>query len=776
MSSTTDEDKTLFIDYSNKDDTLKKIKEVKIILHTKSTVNNDAGEPQNIDKKIELKLKNLFDPTKEDTQKYTINSDIKSMNNKFKMIHDEIYFHDINGKNNTPLITLFKNFLATNNKAVYFDKSKDDVNKTVLKNEFFSKPTTQFQNIYPLYILYLYSYCKQFFNIDSLDDDSLKSVYDYDKYQTTQKHESSSQDLDDVYSPRRGGLLNATQNKIISTYKKSFIKDDPENEISDTDKTDIITYVNIFNLLQFILKNNKILYFGSPEDDDNEDDEIVGKYYSKNLQNNPKYMDDITTTSTEIVIHFDIVLVRIEELEYLQYFLNLTGDVTKTDIPYYAKYTNKEYGNLNTLMITSTHKISKGNFRSDKLKPVVKRSNGDKRSIFLDSNLFSILSDYLKKKHYKESDEEADNPKILKHNVKLITDLFFKYNSKTASVISKKHKMASFYYNDGKGEKEYLINSLDIINYNYGTKTKDDSLKYNTIDVSFHNVTFDIDDIIKNYKKVDNVYYRPTIFDTEYLIEIKDICGTENSVNIEFINPTPKQKPKKTLENIPFTHILMRGSTKNLGLITSSVNYKKKKYHIDKKTINEDTKTVKLIDKNEDRIVILNHEADENVSGDTKRIYKVNISLELLDPATPITFVRKHYNKCSDKCQKIDNTLAGILYPNDENPKFNFFSKFFKDKKTQKKYKKIITDKFGTLKTTNPKEKSLLPTIGGKYTKKHKHNNKKHTRMRFRSRKYTPKNSHNYVNKYVNKRSHVNTNKRLNPTKNMYKRTRNKRH
>jgi len=653
MTDITDEDKKPFIDYYKSDDTLKKIKEVKIILHTKSTVNNDAGEPQNIDKKIELKLDNLFDPTKEDTKEdtkeYTINSDIKSMNNKFKMIHDEIYFHDINGKNNTPLITLFKNFLATKNKAVYFDKTiVDGVNKTVLKNEFFSKPTTQFQNKYPLYILYLYSYCKQFFNIDSLNDPSLKTVYDYDKYQKTATHNSSSQDLDDVYSPRRGGLLNATQNKIISTYKKSFIKDDPENEISDTDKTDIITYVNIFNLLQFILKNNKILYFGSPEDDDNEDDEIVGKYYSKNLQINPKYMDDITISSTEIVIHFDIVLIRIEELEYLQYFLNLTGDVTKTDIPYYAKYTNKEYGNLNTLMITSTHKISKGNFRSDKLKPVVKRSNGDKRSIFLDSNLFSILSDYLKNKHYKKSVTELEKQAILKHNVKLITNLFFKYHYKTASEISKKHKMSSFYYNDGKGEKEYLINSLDIINYNYGNSSEN------------------------------------------------------NKQDINIINP----------------------------------------------------------------------EADENVSGDTKRIYKVNISLELLDPTTPITFVRKHYNRCSDKCQKIDNTLAGIL----QIPKINFFSKFFKDKKTQKKYNKIITDKFGTLKTTNPKEKSLVPTIGGKYSKKRKHNHKKHTRMRFRSRKYTPKNSHNYVNKYVNKRSHVKTNKKPNHTKNMYKRTRNKRH
>ena len=767
-----EEDNQLFINYSKNDDTLKKIKEVKIILHVKSNVNKDAGEAQNIDKQIEFKLDNLFAPN--DTINDDDDDNVKSMNNKFKMIHDEIYFHDIYNVTGDNVITLFKKFITTKKKSVFFDGPDDDheITRNILKNQLFSKPTKpveQFKDTYPLYILYLYSFCRQFFEITNLNDPLLnKDVYNYAYY-----NHSETPDMANLQSQNNNPsvIKDITNTKIVNTYKKNFIKDDPEYEITDSDKTDIITYVNIFKLLQFILEKNKILYFSGLDDD--EDVSVRRPYYSKNLQFNPKYMADITTSSTDIVIHFDIVMVSIEEDEYLQYFLNLTGDVIKTNIPYYANYTDKKYGKLNTLLVTSEYKISEMDFRSDKLKTIVKRANNDKRLMFLDSDLFSILMKYLETKHYKKSDKKVDDRnEMLKHNVKLITDLFFKYdykNAKTVSEFSKNNKMASFYYNDGKGEKEYLINSFDIINLNYDSKNKDDSSKYNTIDVSFHDVTIDINDIKDNISKIDNIYYQPTVFDSEYLINITHISNEGNYVNIKFIPPIEDEK-----ENIPFRDIFIRGSEKNFKLVTS-VNYKKKKYDIDKQNVDGKTNTVKLIDKNEQKIAILDPVADATESGDTKRIYKVNISIELLDPTIEITDSRKNFNKCSDKCEKIDNTLARLFYPKDKDKKLTIFSRLFKNKKSIKKEEKMLTDKFGTLKTRNPKEKSQMPNkVGGKYSKKRKHNHKKHTRMRFRSRKYTPKNSHKYGNTYGNKygNKRTNTYKRLNPTKNTYKKTR----
>ena len=257
------------------------------------------------------------------------------------------------------------------------------------------------------------------------------------------------------------------------------------------------------------------------------------------------------------------------------------------------------------------------------------------------------------------------------------------------------------------------VKNVSDIDFNYDAPNSDKH--YEKIDVSYSDISIDITSSNLTLSKLDNVYYQ------DNSVNVVDICNNTGTINFktyisdnekfnkinvlknfksylpseksylnkkqdeeyfeitnEFIN-LPLNKIVKTKydkdislnlflddkrrykillyknKSVPLSDISVKGSDNNFNIEeVKEVYYNKKKYtFIKPNESHKKSKSLQLIDKSK-QVVKLQEDSKE-------KIYKIHLTLTLLDKSTPITLSRKILNKdCDTSCKTIDKTLTDI--------------------------------------------------------------------------------------------------------------------
>lgn len=433
---------------------------------------------------------------------------------EFKIIHDEYNFFKVSNTN-INLYDTFKKLKKNDYKQFYkmeaTEPSPDVMPSTV--EEIMNKKQSKLNISW--YIIYLYSFCRAFY--------SLKLKY-YDDTKGT----SSQEPRDNAFAKNLFGLQivnykyeqekklnpdnlkNITNADIEKNYKEKFYETD---ELID-DMADIVTYNNIFNLFQILLNKGKKLEF-------TEDGKRIA-YEIKNvlkLENLSKYKKKIRIdkNAKKITMHFDIELEELRDIEYLQIFLDLKGDISEKKVVYLPKFTDPSYEKAQRIFTTTKYRIFDRFLHLAKFNSIT-----DKNLFFLDSDYFVELLKTLEanklkllklddpNKTIQEKNKEKEDKikENIKHNIDLFINIFFKKSK------DPEHK-GSGHFN--YKEKEYLISGVSDIDFNYDAPNSDKH--YEKIDVSYSDISIDITSSNLTLSKLDNVYYQ------DNSVNVVDICN-----------------------------------------------------------------------------------------------------------------------------------------------------------------------------------------------------------------------------------------------------------
>lgn len=696
------------------------IYDVEIILHNSLGEKKDDKEYTLLPNNIILKNK---DENELDKKSKDVQTNLFNKLNKFKIIYDDIYLLK---NNRIQFFELFRKLRDDTNDDGFRNKFLEFIYNINKKNQYPEKKRNDlinaipnldliktYDNIFKLqinvasldisglnlnntpstFILLLYTFCRAFYNldircftrecsIDKLDQQYSKNIFGHAEYTDLR----SSKD----YDPQE--IKKSFNKSIYDVAKKFYFKENEEPEDND-----VITLHNMYELLKKILiKENVILELIDTEEDKTFNYEIL-----KTIQHNPDYIPLIKINKIEkkIIMHFDVELSKILNVQYVKFFLELKEDIKKPKVEFLPSYTDSSYPKNSNILITNKYKILETYLNASKFSRIT-----DKRLFFLDNDYFIELMKHLKSIYNLKNDivSKKDAEENLRYNINLIIKLFFKR--------SKQHSNNGVLLYPDQNTK-YFINHISNINYNFEAKTTNNYKKHEGI--NFDKLSIDITQFDSGILENFNFEYYVQDLELNLKLKIKNINKETGTIEVKLsdngLSRFPKEIQTKINEifpsiqsSIPISKVNIKPTFDNLSTVNSSekktIFFNKKIYKLE--NINQDKSTVTLLDISKPLISELNYDQES---------YKVFMQLHLLDKAKPITYKRRIFSgNCKDSCANIDDTLNDIINPGNTGEKIKFFSDLFKRNKENVNIDELIDRKQG--KGKKPQEKTQEKT------------------------------------------------------------------
>lgn len=645
---------------------------------------------------------------------------------------------------------IFKKFIKDNYSELYnnFNPTKIDISNTLLyentlnNNKYFKSNTEYDKNIFNMnlsgdnkienLIFDLYFFTKKFISTDNNNIDILKSVFTYNLLT-----DKSTGDQITRYMP--ASISSATQEKIFDENKK-YLYGDEVKEPDDNFKL-IVTYVNVFKILEKILKPNFVFRVTNSEKGETKTYQVKTA-----VQKSETYKTENKVTSQYLEFHFNIELEEIDDIDQITINLDLVGDIKKNNIefkPNMMDLKNPKYKN-NNIYIINNYKITDRLLSSNEfnLKGI------DKRLVFLQRDLMEFILKYYKDENRdKNIDTQLTSEQIQEkksENFRDNIDLLVKYFFMTSTDPENKFNGILFY-----NSKEYYIHKAVVKEYFTGEKS------YQLIDVPFKDAKIyleykdfiekdvnifvyvdktkkelsKIKGIIKDENKLDYLQYlqgyKKQIYEInpsdifnisgkteeeikkiqqmkeDFTVELKTTLNDEITGDDKYGEDEGAADNIMTLMNIPYSaiNIIVDEKNKELFKKIQSILYKGKEYELNplpQPKLAENKFTVFNKDKEISK-------GSEFMNEDTKvslMKYKIKVELTVLDKSSgkKIDFVRKMFStSCNTQCKNIDTSITDAFKPLLKEKKFDFFSRLL-----NRTFKRDKYDFKEVFKKTNP--------------------------------------------------------------------------
>ena len=711
------------------------------------------------DKLFEIKVilhdKNKTDDTYILTPKsFQIDTSTDNIVDKFQIIHDEYSFFNVEGAGNR--INLFETFKTSKNFAEFFYKNdvnykssdlieklnkRNKIAKSTLLTKYINdvKQLTELSNLknikdmksiflyylknakgndnsndnsndndflkalmsknISLYMLLLYSFVRAFYSLELKQFKTTKEdqVEPYDNIIAKEIFglQIANYSNANVYPLNPKTLKQKTEESIQKNDKPKFYD---EEEDSIIDAADLITISNIYKLLTYSLKKGDIINLENTSTNEKlfSDYEILEGIKPNDLY---KKLFRVNTGSRTIIVHFDITLKKVSNIENLNIIIDLHGDINEKNVKYLPKYTDPKYSKYEKIFITSENLFRDRFLNLSKFKPIT-----DKNEFFFNDEYFNLLNKEMKQSADKSVATAEEKHKNIKSNMDFIIKRLFK----SSYTIKPKNRG----YLEYKG-RQYMINGYaDDIEYVHGG---DPGLtpqqKYKNVIVDLSDVRIDFNDyytiVIKDnksnpkYEIMDNIF----IQNRSKLIPLKSSNITNIDINTGHIYYKEEKKEEK-VNKIAIKNLIIMGSRKNIKSLSdndiTNVFYEGKKMKFISNDTN-DTNKITLLDESVQTMVL---------KTGINKTYTIRVPLLLLDKllfdkSDPLEKYRRLMKKdCDGSTKKIDNILTNIFFPLGvgNNKKIQFFHNILTMKDRFDKYGDIAA----LVKKNNPVSKDEI--------------------------------------------------------------------